>query len=68
MTRQPSAPDSPDPVRRNASEAVSARPRLLDIERDRPKRIDQYIDYFGSGENGGRLPRIGFRAGPGKQA
>jgi hypothetical protein len=31
-----------------------ARARLLDVEVERPKRIDQYIDYFGSGGKGGR--------------
>ena len=48
MSREPSAPGNPEQAKRNASAAV-ARSYLLDIEVDRPKRIDQYLDYFGSG-------------------
>jgi hypothetical protein len=48
MSRQPSAPVSPEQAKRNTSVAV-ARGYLLDIAVDRPKRIDQYLDYFGSG-------------------
>jgi hypothetical protein len=33
---------------RNASAAI-ARAQLLPVEADRPKRIDQYLDYFGGG-------------------
>ena len=35
-------------ARRNARAEIS-RALLLEIEVDRPKRIDQYLDYFGSG-------------------
>ena len=35
-------------ARRNAGTEI-ARALLLEIEVDRPKRIDQYLDYFGSG-------------------
>ena len=48
MSRQPSAPVRPEEAERNASPAI-ARTYLLDVEVDRPKRIDQYLDYFGSG-------------------
>ena len=44
-------------VRPNASVAI-ARALLLEIEVDRPKRIDQYLDYFGSGEESGRPDRV----------
>jgi hypothetical protein len=47
MSRRPSALVSPEQAEGNAS--VVARAHPLDIERDRPKRIDQYIDYFGGG-------------------
>ena len=55
MSRQSSAPVGPEPAKRNASLAV-ARAYLLDIEVDRPKRIDEYIDYFGDGGKGGPAP------------
>jgi hypothetical protein len=35
-------------ARRTPGPAV-ARARRLDLEHDRPRRIDQYIDYFGGG-------------------
>ena len=44
-------------ARRNASAEIS-RALLLEIEVDRPKRIDQYLDYFGSGEESGRPDRV----------
>ena len=52
MPRRPSAPVSSEQAGRNVSAAVT-RARLLDIALDCPKRIDQYIDYFGGGKNGG---------------
>jgi hypothetical protein len=55
MSRQPSAPGSPEQAKRNESVAV-ARAYLLDIEVGRPKRIDEYIDYFGDGGKGGSGP------------
>jgi hypothetical protein len=39
-----------------AAQTTSARVLLLDIDVDRRKRIDRYIDYFGSGA--GRTPAI----------
>lgn len=50
MTRRPSALVTPEQTRQDASAAI-ARAQLPAIERDRPKRIDQFIDYFGSGGN-----------------
>ena len=44
-------------ARPNARAAV-ARALLLEIEADRPKRIDQYLDYFGSGGESGRTDRV----------
>lgn len=41
MPRGPSAPVS--------SQQAILHAHLLDTELDRPKRIDQYIDYFGDG-------------------
>ena len=58
MSRRPSAPNSPEQTSRNASPAI-ARADLLDVEVERPKRIDQYIDYFGSGGKGGSAPAEG---------
>lgn len=51
MSRGPSAPVSSDQAGRTVSAAIT-RADLLDIERDRPKRIDRYIDYFGVGRSG----------------
>ena len=50
MSHRPSALVSPEQAEGNASAIARAHP--LDIERDRPKRIDQYIDYFGGGGKG----------------
>ena len=44
-------------ARPNASAEI-ARAFLLEIEVDRPKRIDQYLDYFGSGGESGRPDRV----------
>lgn len=54
MSRQPSALVSAEQAEGHASATARAHPR--DVERDRPKRIDQYIDYFGGGGNGMPLP------------
>jgi hypothetical protein len=48
MSRQPSAPVRAEEAERSASPAI-APTYLLDVDVDRPKRIDQYLDYFGSG-------------------
>ena len=61
MPREPSAPVRRDQAKRNASPAV-ARAYPLDV--DRPKRIDQYLDYFGSGEESGPSPRLAPRGQP----
>jgi hypothetical protein len=56
MPHRPSAPVGTEQAGQNVSAAI-ARARLLDIELDRPKRIDQYIDYFGDGgKSGGVFP------------
>lgn len=49
MSRRSSAPVSSEQAGRNVSPAI-VRAYPLDTELDRPKRIDQYIDYFGAGE------------------
>jgi hypothetical protein len=59
MPRRPNAPVSSQQAGRTVSAAI-ARARLLDIERDRPKRIDQYIDYFGGDGKSGEV----FRGAP----
>jgi hypothetical protein len=46
MSRQPVTAVTPEENGRNASAAI-ARAQLLDVDADRPKRIDQYVDYFG---------------------
>lgn len=48
MSRRPASNVSPEQSERDASEAI-ARAQLLPVEADRPKRIDQYLDYFGGG-------------------
>ena len=53
MSRRPSALGSPEQASPNSS-ATIARADLLTIEVDRPKQIDQYIDYFGDGGKGGQ--------------
>jgi len=63
MSRQPSALVNPQQSRRNASAAI-ARAHLLDIDVDRPKRIDQYLDYFGGGGERGLSPRPAPRGQP----
>jgi hypothetical protein len=63
MSRRPSAPVSSEQARQDASAAI-ARAHLLDIEVDRPKRIDQYVDYFGSGRESGLSPKLSPRDQP----
>jgi hypothetical protein len=46
MSRRPVTALSPEQAERNAS-AATALSQLLDVRADRPKRIDQYLDYFG---------------------
>lgn len=48
MSRRPSTFVSSEQAGGNVSAAI-ARAHLLDVELDRPKRIDRYIDYFGDG-------------------
>ena len=55
MSRRPSALVTPEQTGGDSNAAV-ARARLLDIELDRRKRIDQYIDYFGDGGTRRPLP------------
>jgi hypothetical protein len=68
MSHRPSARVSPEPTGRNTSGA-GARAHLLDVELERPKRIDRYIDYFGGGKSDGvcqgaprhsRAPSVGW--------
>ena len=57
MSRRSRALVSSEEVTRNASAAI-ARALLLEVQVDRPKLIDQHLDYFGSGGESGRSPRI----------
>jgi hypothetical protein len=66
MSQRPVTAVSPEQVRRNASAAI-ARPQLLDVEADRPKRIDQYLDYLGGGGES-FAPRLAPRDEPGSSA
>jgi len=67
MSRPPVTAVSPEEARRNAS-ATTALEQLLAVDAARPKRIDQYLDYFGEGglsrpgeiPDGGVTERIGF--------
>lgn len=63
MSRQPNALGSPEQYRRSASAAI-AHAHLLDVDVDRPKRIDQYLDYFGDGGKSGFSPRLAPRGQP----
>jgi len=63
MSRQPRAPVSLEEAKRSAS-PTPAHAYLLDVDGDRPKRIDQYLDYFGSGEESGPSPRLTPRGQP----
>lgn len=56
MSRRPSVLVSSEQAGRNVSAAIP-RAHLLDTELDRPKRIDQYIDYFGGDGRGGGISR-----------
>jgi hypothetical protein len=55
MSRRPLTHLSADESRRSTS-AASVRAHLFDVDVDRPKRIDHYIDYFGHG--GARRPVV----------
>ena len=48
MSRQPSIHRSADQTTQSASVGI-APVRLFDVDADRKKRIDHYIDYFGNG-------------------
>jgi hypothetical protein len=64
MSHRPVAAVSSEEARRNASAAI-ARAQLLDVDADRPKRIDQYLDYFGEGSLSARLaPRVSLHHAP----
>ena len=64
MSHRPVTPDSPEQDGRSAS-AATARAQLLDVDADRPKRIDQYLDYFGESGPSVRLaPRVNFHRAP----
>jgi hypothetical protein len=58
-------------LRRGAC-ATFVRTHLFEINIDRAKRIDRYIDYFGNGGAGGTLAtadaRGGASSGPGRQS
>jgi hypothetical protein len=66
MSRRPVSAVSPEESRRNASAAI-ARAQLLDIDADRPKRIDQYLDFFGDGGES-FSPRLAPQDEPGSSA
>jgi hypothetical protein len=64
MSRPPVTAVSPEEAGRNASEAI-ARAQLLDVDADRPTRIDHYHDYFGESTLPARLdPRVGLHDAP----
>ena len=64
MSRPPVTAVSPDEAGPNASAAI-ARAQLLDVDADRPKRIDQYLDYFGESDLSARLaPRDSLHQTP----
>ena len=48
MSHRPFDADSSDKTPRDASARV-VRAHALDVEADRPRWIDQYLDYFGEG-------------------
>ena len=66
MSRQPATAVSPEQASRNASAAI-ARAQLLDVEADRPKWIDRYLDFFGDGGES-FSPRPAPRDQPGSSA
>ena len=64
MSHRPVTADSPEEPRRNAS-AATAFVQLLDFDVDRPKRIDQYLDYFVERGLSARLaPRVSLHHAP----
>jgi len=64
MSHRPVTAVSPEEAGRNASAAI-ARAQLLDVDADRPKRIDQYLDYFGESDLSARLtPRDSLHHAP----
>ena len=64
MSHRPVTALSPEEAGRNASAAI-ARAQLLDVDADRPKRIDQYLDYFGESDLSARLaPPVSLRQAP----
>jgi hypothetical protein len=58
MPRPPVAQVEAGPSRR-ARDLERVRARLLDVDADRRKSIDDAIDYFGAGRAGARDPRGG---------
>jgi hypothetical protein len=64
MPHRPVTAVSPEQARRNASAAI-ALAQLLPVEADRPKRIDQYLDFFGEHSLSARLaPRVSLHDVP----
>ena len=58
MSERPVTAASLERAIRNTS-AASALAHLFDVKTDRPKRIDQYVDYFGERVRSVRLaPRV----------
>jgi hypothetical protein len=60
MSRRPVTAVSPEGARRDAS-AAPALSQMLDVNPGRPKRIDQYLDYFGESSlsTRGDIPDVG---------
>jgi hypothetical protein len=64
VSHRPVQTVSPEHAGRNASAAI-ALAQLLPVEADRPKRIDQYLDYFGESSLSARLAsRVGLHDAP----
>jgi hypothetical protein len=61
MSHRPFDAVSLEEARRSAA---IVRAHLLDVEADRPKRIDQYLDYFGEGRRSAGLPPRGGPSPP----
>ena len=63
MSLPPVTAVGPEEEGRNASAAI-ARAQLLDVDADRPKRIDQYLDYFGDSDLSARPAPVSPRQAP----
>jgi hypothetical protein len=57
MSRRPVTPRRTEPSPRSSS-AGGAPPRWFAADVDRPKRIDHFIDYFGTGDAPSGISRL----------